>query len=661
MQSHQNSQSGSTPSRIRVLPRAVAERIAAGEVIERPASVVKELVENSLDAGATEVAVILEDGGKALIEVLDNGKGIHPADLPTAIKRHATSKLASLEDLDRIATLGFRGEALPSVAAVSELSLLSRSVADGPAFELDLGARYLGLGGSGDLPADSAAEVLPDAQATTFGHFLGSPLGTRVRARGLFSQVPARLKFLKSQAAEVSQVREWMERLALTHPHVGFRLVSGERTVMNLRPQTEADRVRALLADGEDFPLVSWTSEDEPGSLPDGIKLRVHWLQGLSSPNTRKLAQVVNRRAVRDRLLQQSVLSAFRQALLPGQFPAIAIFLDVSPDRLDVNVHPTKTEVRFLDSGQIFRGIASRLETLIGRYGNAAFAGGSGNTSGTSHFPGHFGGGSAFSRAASEPWASGSPSDVLDRPNAGGFNWTPQAGMSSTPSAPTLWNFREAAVPENTTGIPVSQMFEHPFQPERYIGIVFQTYLFYDLGDELGLIDQHAAHERVRYEKLKARALGQTRAVQSQTLLLPEAVAFPSDRRSELEGRLEWLQRLGFEVEIFGEDRALVRAVPAEWGTDELRTRLKGLIDRTLEVSAEAAGTLAFDESLFERLASEACHSAIRAGDRIGPVEAAALITEMFKCEHPWNCPHGRPTVARIPRARFEEWFQRRV
>ncbi len=640
-----------TPSRIRVLPRAVAERIAAGEVIERPASVVKELVENSLDAGATEVAVILEDGGKALIEVIDNGKGIHPADLPTAIKRHATSKLANLEDLDRIATLGFRGEALPSVAAVSELSLLSRSDVDGPAFELDLGARYLGLGGSGDLPADSAAEVLPDAQAITFGHFLGSPLGTRVRARGLFSQVPARLKFLKSQAAEVSQVREWMERLALTHPHVGFRLMSGDRTVLNLRPQTEANRVRALLADGEDFPLVSWSSEDEPGSLPDSIKLRVHWLQGLSSPNTRKLAQVVNRRAVRDRLLQQSVLSAFRQALLPGQFPAIAIFLDVSPDRLDVNVHPTKTEVRFLDSGQIFRAISSRLETLIGRYGNAAFAGGT----------------STFSRAAAEPWAAGSPADVLDRPRdtmwsapspMGGGNASSGFEWKAPPTAPTLWSFRENTAENGVFGEPVH---DHPFQPERYIGIVFQTYLFYDLGDELGLVDQHAAHERVRYEKLKARALGRTRAVQSQNLLLPEAVAFPSERRAELEGRLEWLQRLGFEVEIFGEDRALVRAVPAEWGTDELRTRLKGLIDRTLEVSAEAAQTLSFDESLFERLASEACHSAIRAGDRIGPAEAAALITEMFRCEHPWNCPHGRPTVARIPRARFEEWFQRRV
>lgn len=632
---------------IRVLPRAVAERIAAGEVIERPSSVVKELVENSLDAGATEVAVILEDGGKSLIEVIDNGHGIAGEDIPVALKRHATSKLQSLDDLDRISTLGFRGEALPSIAAVSELQILSRSKESSTAYELDLGSQYFN------------SDTVSDAKPATFGHFLGSPHGTRIRARGLFSQIPARLKFLKSQGAEVSQVREWMERLALTHPHVGFRLVSDDRTVMTLRPQTEEDRVRALLADGEDFPLVSYMDADSDEDLRSHIKVRIHWLQGLSVAHTRKLVQVVNKRAVRDRLLQQATLAAFRQALLPGQFPAVAIFVDIPTDRLDVNVHPTKTELRFLDGSRIFRVISSKIEELIGRHGAPAYAGG---ISGPS-------------------WAS-SP-DVMDRPTgsapfnlsqtsaqsnySSGFNWSKPPVLST----PSLWSAKEssAGVPESVETAAAAPTAadrpEHPFQPDRFTGILFNTYLLYDLGGELGMVDQHAAHERVRYERLKRRALGRAAAPQPQQLLLPEAVTFKPEQRLNLESRLGWLEKLGFEAEIFGEESALFRAIPGEWGTDELRTRLKNLIDRVLsaeEAPNEAAPKeLAMDENLFERLASEACHSAIRAGDRIGIHEATALLDDLFRCEHPWNCPHGRPTVARIPRARFEEWFQRRV
>ena len=357
---------------IQVLSANVAERIAAGEVIERPASVVKELIENSLDAGATEILVALEDGGKSLIEIIDNGHGMSPEDLALCVRRHATSKLSSVGDLEKILTLGFRGEALPSVAAVSELSVLSRALGSDTAYELK-------------LPAVSDQERFEDRrfepEKATFGHFLSSPHGTRIQARGLFAQIPARLKFLKSQGAEVSQVREWIERLALAHPKAGFRLLSDGRQVLSLRPQSETDRVRSILADGEDYPILSANSDlgAAAGGLgvPDragGIHVRVHWLQGLSSPQMRKLVQVVNGRAVRDRMLQQALLAPFRQALLPGQFPAVALYVDIDPALIDVNVHPTKTEIRFLESRRIFHVIDELIDGLIAREGAPAFA-----------------------------------------------------------------------------------------------------------------------------------------------------------------------------------------------------------------------------------------------------------------------------------------------
>lgn len=201
----------------------------------------------------------------------------------------------------------------------------------------------------------------------------------------------------------------------------------------------------------------------------------------------------------------------------------------------------------------------------------------------------------------------------------------------------------------------------HPFRPERFAGTLFQTYLLYDLGEELALVDQHAAHERIRFEKLKKRAITRAESGNSQALLIPEAVAFMPESRVQLESRLPILERLGFEAEIFGDDKLLFRGVPAEWGSFQLKTRLQNLTDRLLSLENVDTATLMIDERLFEKLASEACHSAVRAGDRLDPSKTQSIVDELFSCTHPWNCPHGRPTIARVPRARFEEWFQRRV
>lgn len=539
--------------RIQILPHGVAERIAAGEVVERPASVVKELVENSIDAGATEISILLEEGGKSLIEILDNGHGMVSEDLPLCIERHATSKLTSLEDLEKIHTLGFRGEALPSVAAVSDLNILSRAKGTDTAYEISL---------------TSLGKPKPPV-AKTFGHFLNFPHGTRIQARGLFSQVPARLKFLKSQGAEVSQVREWVERLALAHPQIGFRLVTDGRSILSLRPQSEADRVRTLLGDNDDYPLVSSSNDLGFRDRTDGsLHIRAHWLQGLSSPQTRRLIQVVNGRAVRDRTLQQALLMPFRQVLLPGQFPAIALYIEIDPAEIDVNVHPTKTEIRFLDSRSIFKSVESVIETLIARNGAPTYA-----TSNEASYK------TAFeSQPELKSWRAAQPEFkpmTFDQQNSPESrqresqpNWS-SPPVSPIPASPPV----TASVSTiDVTPVPTQQSPLNPLaeqlRPERFMGTAFHTYLFYDLGNELVLIDQHAAHERIRYETLKSSYFSASLSGNppaSQALLIPEAIRFPSESRIVMETRISWLTQLGFDVEVFGEDTLLFRAIPSFW------------------------------------------------------------------------------------------------
>ncbi|MDR3606468.1 MAG: DNA mismatch repair endonuclease MutL [Oligoflexia bacterium] len=618
-------------AKVQVLPPQVAERIAAGEVIERPASVVKELIENSIDAGATEISVNLEDGGKSLIEITDNGHGIAPEDLVICIRRHATSKLSSLDDLERIVTLGFRGEALPSIGAVADVELLSRAKNEESAAALSIRSMI--------------AE--PAARSITFGHFLGSPHGTRVQARGLFAQVPARLKFLKAQSAEVAQIREWIERLALARPETGFRLISDGRAILTLRPQEESARVRTILSDASgDYPMVTSITKEPK----NGIKIRAHWLQGMSSHSTKRLVQVVNGRAIRDRMLQQAILTSFKQALLPGQFPSVAVYIDVPTAEIDVNVHPTKTEVRFLNSRQVFHAVESLLSEMIRNNGAPGFVPGS------------------EKHESPTPWqpAAGSSSGYTGwQARDSFFAPSAQAPLQLTPS----WAAQSALQTQQAEQT-LDYADTHGLTRDRYVGAFFNTYLMYDLGEELALIDQHAAHERIRYELLRHRALNAARgasgsAGSSQALLIPEAIRFLAEDRATLEPRLEFLAALGFETEIFGEDTLLFRTIPAEWGSAELRIRLKNLIDRLIAIEVDEPSPdwrkLLVDEKLFEKLASEACHSAVRAGDRLETLEALEIVEQLFRCEHPWNCPHGRPTVVRIPKSRVEEWFQRKV
>lgn len=612
-------------TRISILSPLVAEQIAAGEVVERPSSVVKELVENALDAGATEVSVRLEDGGKALIEVLDNGYGMGRRDLELAVLRHATSKIREVSDLERLATLGFRGEALPSIAACADLSILSRERNSSETYEWRNG----------------------EVSAATFGNFHATKHGTRMQVRSLFSQIPARLKFLKSATGEVGAVREWMERLALTNPSVGFKLETEARTLLYYRAESEASRVARVLGDDGGYPVIT-----EEVIEAGAIRARIHWLQGATSPQMRKIIQAVNGRAVRDRLLNQAILTPFRQALLPGQFPWLALFLDVPPSLIDVNVHPTKTELRFLNASQIFRTIERLGESMIGKHGSVGFASQPGGASRAGRVESALATYTENFRAESAAYTPSffsTPAQSLDAISAPSSD-RGTSSMGTPPFIPTMG---------------------HPFTPDRYVGAIFSTYLLYDLGTEMALIDQHAAHERIRFERLRARALRSAEGAESQSLLVPEVARFPAENRARIEARLPLLESLGFSAELFGgnesHEQLLFRAIPAEWGAANLRTRLLTLVEKlgALEDSEipkdEAHRVLKLDEKLFEKLASEACHSAVRAGDRLDDETARTIVEALFECEHPWNCPHGRPTVARVPRTRFEEWFQRRV
>jgi len=676
------SPSSSPFRRVQVLPPLVAERIAAGEVIERPASVVKELVENALDAGATEIAVHLEDGGKKLIEITDNGTGMSREDLALCAHRHATSKLRSVEDLERILTLGFRGEALPSIAAVGELKITSKPrVASDGETENSSRAHLLVVD-----PLERNYQPEPSSDA----NFIGKPHGTRMEVRNLFAQIPARLKFLKSSAAEVSQVREWIERLALARPDIGFRLTSESRQVLWLRAakpgssreEQERERIRHLLAEGEDYPILL-----EEIRLPDGLLARAYWVQGLSLPHTRRLSQIVNGRVLRDRMLQQAILSPFRQALLPGQFPAVALYLEVPPALIDVNVHPTKTEVRFLESGRIFKTIDQALSHLISRHGAVGHVSGGIQTSAppdlntiaaplwtASASP-------SYSSTGSFPSTSGTPSSSPTwgempryQPSLLGAersfplhpNSMEGSHLSSSETPHTLLSSNTSS--ESQSASPLSPTagvaLNRPLVHARYIGSLFQTYLLFEENEELWLVDQHAAHERIRFESLKTRFLKnrETRGATSQQLLIPEAVQFPEERKHEVEHWVEKLTELGFECEIFGDRSLLFRSIPTEFGSENLRVRLRSLLERALEKSeCGESASLHWDESAFERLAMEACRSSVRAGDTLQPEQARALASQLLACEHPWNCPHGRPTLVRMPEARFEEWFQRRV
>ncbi len=575
---------------IRILPTHIVNRIAAGEVIERPAAAVKELIENALDAGATRIAVTLDGGGIDRIEVTDDGTGMDAASLALCVLRHATSKLPD-EDLVRIATLGFRGEALPSIGAAARLTITSRPRDAVHASEIRV----------------EGGEVFDVAPAA------GAP-GTRVVVRDLFFATPARRKFLKQPRTEADYAEAAVRRLALAASAVAFRLESDGRVAFDLPAQERADRVAALFgADAADAMV---------GVIGERGDLRIAGYAcspAVTRATSAMQALTVNGRPVADPVLKGAVRVAYRDVIASSRHPVVALWLDLPPDELDVNVHPAKHELRFRDVGAVRSMVIGSLQR--------ALAGGAGTSLPAPGPSLHL----VHSRVPSYPVA---------------YHSVPLPGMSE---APLAFGGSPAA-----RMLPVAEpRAEHPLGAP--VAQVLDTYVIAVASDgSLVLVDQHAAHERLTHESLREQMLNG--GVRSQPLLLPAVVDMPPADVSRLLTRSDELARLGLEIEAFGPGAVLVRALPAALGAPEPAPLLRDLADE-LEELDEATALSARLDAVIARLA---CHGSIRAGRRLNGAEMDALLRQMEATPRAATCSHGRPTFLKLTKAEIEKLFGRR-
>lgn len=564
---------------IRLLPPATADRIAAGEVVERPAAVVKELVENALDAGARRIRVAIEGGGAQRILVEDDGVGMGPDDLALCVERHATSKLAEEAMLFSIGTLGFRGEALPSIGAVARLAITSRP-RDGEAHRIAVEAGRKG-------PVQPAA----------------GPPGTRVEVTDLFFATPARRKFLRSAAQEGEAALEALRRLAIAWPEVAFEATLDGRPALKLEPATPEARIRDLLGPGFAAACV-------PVAAPGAVA--VHGLAGgpaWGRPTMADQHLVVNRRPVKDPVLRAALRAAYREVMAPGRHPACALFLDIAPTELDVNVHPMKTELRFRDAAAVRGAVIGALRRALGTGAVQA-----------APAPLHFG-----------------------PPQAAPRHHVAEAALPLGWAAPP-------PLPAPAAPPPADHPHDHPLG--RALAQVLDCYILAEAPDgALVLVDQHAAHERLTHERLRAQLLEGT--VAAQPLLLPAVVE--TRHAPILAEAAPELARLGVELEGFGPGAVLVRALPALLGAADPAPLLAELAEEL----ADSGEGLALANRLDATLARLACHGSIRAGRRLAPAEMDALLRAMERTPRAATCSHGRPTFLRLGTAEFARLFGR--
>jgi DNA mismatch repair protein MutL len=577
---------------IRRLPPELINRIAAGEVVERPASALKELIENSLDAGAAGVAVRLQAGGLELIEVADDGSGMNPDEMRLALERHATSKLPG-DAIDRVTSFGFRGEALPSIASVSRLGLESRvRGADGWRIAVDHGA---------------GIEEVPAAL---------SP-GTRIRVEGLFEKVPARRKFLRSPRAEYAACLDAVKRLAMARSDVGFTFEHDGRRILTLQPADPPARVAELLSHELDRHGVGIDC-DRNGLRLTGVISLPTFNRGMSDQQF----LFVNSRPVKDRLLVGALRAAYRDLIARDRHPIAALFLEVPLEEVDVNVHPAKTEVRFRDPAAV-RGL------IVGGLRHA-----------------------------------------LD-------DESQRSAAREQAASPVMWTTSESYQPEAQlgSGIPTVREEQRVFEPMTFIpqgraepadepvrnfplgvarGQVAATYIVAEAEDGLVIVDQHAAHERLVLERMRAAREGGS--VARQVLLIPEVIELEEPECDRLEGAAEDLAAMGLEIERFGPTTMLVRAVPAALGKTDAGTLLT---DLAAEI-AELGGPLSLRDKLDYVAATIACHGSVRAGRVLSVAEMNALLREMEVTPRSGQCNHGRPTWVKLGHAEIEKLFGRK-
>ncbi len=595
-------------SRIVKLPDDLANQIAAGEVVERPASVVKELVENALDADARRITVTIEYGGKRLLRVEDDGIGMSPDDARMCLERHATSKIRSADDLGAIATLGFRGEALPSIASVSRFTLRTR-----------------------ERGTDGGTEIRVVAGHIERVMAVGGPEGTSITVEDLFFNLPARRKFLKSDGAETAHVSKLMTQLALCHPGVGFTLTNAGKRVLECPPAaTLADRMYQIYGDRPDLVPVDRTTH--------GVHLTGLVAALADTGPTRGPQHVfVNARIVKDKTIAHAVIDAYQSASIKERSPEIHLFLEVPLDRIDVNVHPTKAEVRFADQSLVHeivrRGVAEalgaarmpalppdgathdRADATVPPWTSAA------NASPWSSLPG---GGSAV-----RDWTAMWPAPPGRAEVSGGGSYVPaSAGMAS-------WS-------------PVSG--ERPLTP---LGQFRNTFIIAVDDEGLVIIDQHVAHERVLFERILEKLTAAP--LESQGLLVPMVIDLPGAGHATLLARAADLTRFGFEIEDFGGSSVRISAVPAILRPDDIDRTLRALADDLEHIDRG----LVAEQALKQIAATMACHTAVRAHDPLTVEKMTHILDELRATAYSTVCPHGRPVMFRLSRRDLERRFER--
>ncbi|MBK9081012.1 MAG: DNA mismatch repair endonuclease MutL [Rhizobiales bacterium] len=597
---------------VRRLDPILVDRIAAGEVVERPASVVKELVENALDAGASRIEVALEAGGRRLIRIADDGAGMSEADLDLAVERHATSKIPD-GDLTRIDTLGFRGEALPSIGAVADLFIQTRR-AGAPQ-----GAALRVVGGE-------KRGVVPAAW----------PAGTQVEVRDLFFATPARLKFLKTERAEAQAAADVVRRLAMANPHVRF-VFQGEGVTSFDHLAADGDagqQLKRRLAQvmGRDFDANSLVVE----AAREGVRLTGRaGLPTFHRANAQAQFVFVNGRPVRDKLLAGAIRGAYADFLPGDRHPALALFVELDPREVDVNVHPAKAEVRFRDPGLVRGLIVGALkETLAGGGHRATTTGGDRLASLLSRPPPN--------PARDWDWrASPNAPQAYPPPPPSGFGEAPQAGfVPAPPQADARATMREDAA-----------AIAHPLGAAR--AQIHETYILAQTTDGLVLVDQHAAHERLVYEKLKRQR--ETTGVERQALLIPQVVELDEADVDRLVAAAPALLDLGLSLERFGPGAVVVHETPAL-----VRGNVERLVRDLAETMAETESEAALSRALDHRLATIACHYSVRAGRRMTPDEMNALLRQMEATPGSGTCNHGRPTYVELKLGDLERLFSRK-
>ena len=583
---------------IHILSPEVASQIAAGEVVERPASVVKELLENALDADAESVSIKIEDAGRGLIEVADDGSGIPAGELELAVSRHATSKLASAKDLFSISTLGFRGEALASIGSVSRLTVTSK------ASDAEVGARIRVEGG-----IEGKVEQV------------GVPVGTVVQVENLFYNVPARLKFLKSDITERRAIDTYVTRYSLAYPHVRFKLTEGAKFILQTPGDGDRRAILATLYGVETAKqMLEVIAEDE------GMKL-----SGFISPtsitrsNRREMTFFVNGRWVQDLPLNAALTQAYHTLLMVGRYPLATLFLEIDPAAVDVNVHPAKAEVRFRAQDQVFSFVQRAVRRAI----------------------------LAYAPVPSLPpitlW--GGPTTLGNQPPRREYGSSDSPGLDWTMAGDVKQAGGTEANQENGSEAGQSAFAHLPLM--RLIGQIGATYLVAEGPDGLYLVDQHAAHERVLFEKLMLQH--DKRNIPSQALLEPVSVTLPPAQAVLLEGQLEVLNHFGFKAEVFGPNTFQVRAMPTVFSGSDAASALRALVEDFEEDETP------LQEELEARIAARVCkRMAVKAGQTLSNDEQRALLTDLENCDSPRTCPHGRPTMVHLSVDMLERQFGRK-